>query len=128
MPHVYGCGVVPFLFLPSNNAKYMILYNITLNMDSDVAEACLDYLKHSYLPQATQSGVMHSPRIHKILPHDDASARSDSYAIHFNVEKVDTLNYWIEHEGQGISKQLVEHFGDKVAGFTTVLEEIDLSE
>ena len=106
----------------------MILYNITINMDTDIAEACLDYLKRCYLPQATQSGVMFSPKIHKILPYDDASAQSDSYAIQFNVKNVDTLNYWIEHEGQGISKQLVEHFGNKVVGFTTVLEEIDLSE
>ena len=91
----------------------MVLYNITLNIDNDITEACLDYLKRFYVPQATQSGVMHSPKIHKVLPY---------------VKNVDTLNYWIEHEGQHISKRLVERFGDKVAGFTTVLEEIDLSE
>ena len=106
----------------------MVLYNITLNIDNDITEACLDYLKRFYVPQATQSGVMHSLKIHKVLPYDDSDAQSGSYAIQFNVKNVDTLNYWIEHEGQHISKRLVERFGDKVAGFTTVLEEIDLSE
>ena len=79
----------------------MVLYNITLNIDNDITEACLDYLKRFYVPQPISM---------------------------FNVKNVDTLNYWIEHEGQHISKRLVERFGDKVAGFTTVLEEIDLSE
>ena len=39
---------------------------------------------------------------------------------------MDTLNYWIENEGRSISKQLVDKFGQKVVGFTTVLEEIDI--
>jgi len=53
----------------------MVLYNITLNIDNDITEACLDYLKRFYVPQATQSGVMHSPKIHKVLPYDDGDAQ-----------------------------------------------------
>lgn len=106
----------------------MILYNITLNIENDIVEPCLRYLKQSYIPQATRSRVMHSPKLHRVLPHDENETGTESYAIQFNVKNVDTLNYWIEHEGVHISKQLLAIFGNKVIGFTTVLEEIELPE
>lgn len=105
----------------------MILYNITLNIDNDITDDCLDYLKGTFIRQATASRVMQSPKIHRVLPNETSDSQSGSYAIQFNVKNIDTLNYWIEHEGQHISKQLISRFGNKIAGFTTVLEEIELS-
>ena len=57
---------------------------------------------------------------------DVMSEKTNSYAIQFHVKNIDTLNLWIENEGRGISQKLIDRFGRKVVGFTTLLEEIDL--
>lgn len=103
----------------------MLVYNITFHIDADILQECLVFLKSEYIPQATNSGFMHSPRMHRVLPYQEGMD-AHSYAIQFRVKNMDTLNYWIENEGRNISKQLVDKFGQKVVGFTTVLEEIDI--
>ena len=68
---------------------------------------------------------MHSPCLHRVLPHSEEE-EGCSFAVQFRVKNIDTLNYWIEREGQAFSRQLIQQFGSKVIGFTTVLEEIEL--
>ena len=103
----------------------MLVYNITFHIDEDIFQACLKFLKSEYIPQVTNSGFMHSQRMHRVLPYQE-EADAQSYAVQFRVKNLDTLNYWIENEGLRISKQLADRFGQKVVGFATVLEEIDL--
>lgn len=103
----------------------MIIYNITFHIEKDIVPECLNFLKSIYIPLATQSGFMHSPCLHRVLPHSEEE-EGCSFAVQFRVKNIDTLNYWIEREGQAISRQLIQQFGSKVIGFTTVLEEIEL--
>jgi hypothetical protein len=38
---------------------------------------------------------------------------------------MDTLNFWLQNEGNLLQKDLVNRFGYKIAGFSTLLEELD---
>ena len=86
----------------------MIIYNITFHIEKDIVPECLNFLC-----------------LHRVLPHSEEE-EGCSFAVQFRVKNIDTLNYWIEREGQAISRQLIQQFGSKVIGFTTVLEEIEL--
>jgi hypothetical protein len=44
------------------------------------------------------------------------------------VKNIDTLNYWMEQEGNLLNKILVGKFGQSVVGFSTLLDEIKLGE
>ncbi len=101
----------------------MLIYNITFHIEDDILSECLTFLKEKYIPQATHSGFMHTPRMHRVFPYQKEE-NTNSYAIQFRVKNIDTLNYWIDNEGCIISQQLVNLFGSKVVGFTTILEEI----
>ncbi len=103
----------------------MLVYNITFHIEEDILQECLEFLKKEYIPQATRSGFLHSPCMRRIFPYDEGE-KTNSYAIQFHVKNIDTLNLWIENEGRGISQKLIDRFGRKVVGFTTLLEEIDL--
>jgi len=35
------------------------------------------------------------------------------------------LNFWLQNEGNNLHRALVARFGHKIAGFSTLLEEID---
>jgi hypothetical protein len=48
-----------------------------------------------------------------------------NFSVQFHVKNVDTLNYWIETEGRLLHQDLVNRFGRKIAGFSTLLEEIE---
>lgn len=101
----------------------MIIYNTTFHIENDILEECLHYFRENYLPKAVSSGFLQHPCLRRIL--NTPSEEGSSYCVQFHVKNMDTLNYWIQSEGAGLQKELVDHFGNKVVGFTTLLEEIN---
>lgn len=101
----------------------MIVYNTTFHIEKDVLDESLDYLKKQYIPKAVESGFLQRPCLRRVMhtePEDGAS-----FSVQFHVKNVDTLNFWLQNEGNSIHKALVDRFGHKIAGFSTLLEEID---
>lgn len=103
----------------------MIIYNTTFCIERDVLSECIEYLKWSYIPRAASGGFLISPRLHRILggAQDEEAV---SYSVQFRVKNQETLAWWLETEGQVLQQELVARFGAKVAGFSTLLEEISL--
>lgn len=101
----------------------MIIYNTTFHVEDAVLEECLQYLKKRYIPQAAASGFLHNPCMRKVL--HTRQEEGSSFSVQFHVKNIDTLNYWMEKEGAALHKDLTTRFGAKVAGFSTLLEEID---
>ncbi len=101
----------------------MIIYNTTFHIDKSVLDEAVDFLKLVYLPQASASGFLTNPLLRKIL--HETEDEGVNFSIQFHVKNIDTLNYWMENEGRALHQKLVTKFGNKVAGFSTLLEEID---
>lgn len=100
----------------------MIIYNTTFHIEKEAHIACVDYLKKEYIPQAVSSGFLLKPRLRRVLQNEENEG--ESYAVQFHVKNVDTLNFWLKREGMALQQTLVTKFGPKVAGFTTLLEEV----
>ena len=49
-----------------------------------------------------------------------------NYSLQFRSESTDVLRNWYEEVGDDLLVELSNTFGQKVAGFSTLLEEIDL--
>lgn len=101
----------------------MIVYNTTFHIDNEVLDEGIAYLKEVYLPRASASGFLLNPLLRRVLHHD--GDEGVNYSVQFHVKNVDTLNFWLEGEGRVLHQELVDRFGRKIAGFTTLLEEID---
>lgn len=101
----------------------MIVYNTTFHIDSGILEEGLTFLKEVYLPRATESGFLHNPLLRRVL--NTAEDDGVSFSVQFHVKNADTLNFWLESYGNALHKELVDRFGRKMAGFTTLLEEIE---
>jgi len=101
----------------------MIVYNTTFHIENEILEECLQYLKKIYIPKAAASGFLHNPGLRKVL--HTRQEEGSSFSVQFHVKNMDTLNYWMEREGSLLHKDLTERFGNKVVGFSTLLEEIN---
>lgn len=101
----------------------MIVYNTTFHIDNEILDECLHYLKKEYIPKAVASGFLHQPCFRRVM--QTVKEEGSSYSVQFSVKNVDTLNFWLQHEGEAMQKSLVNRFGSKIVGFTTLLEDID---
>ena len=92
----------------------MIVYNTTFHIEKDILDESLVYLKKQYIPKAVERRVLQAEEGEDI-----------SLSVQFHVKNIDTLNFWLQNEGNNLHRALVARFGHKIAGFSTLLEEID---
>jgi len=102
----------------------MLIFNTTYHVDDDICDVYVDFMKNSYVPQATESGFLHSPCFTKIHPQHEQDGVS--YSLQFKVKNIDTLNYWLGGGGKLLHQEFVNKFGNKAPGFITIMEEIEL--
>lgn len=104
----------------------MIIYNTTFHIASDILDEGTEFLKNEYIPSAIKDGALSNPRLCKIMFADTEDG--ESFSVQFHVKDIDTLNRWIEKEGKMLHHALGVRFKDKLAGFSTLLEEIEITD
>ena len=102
----------------------MYIYNITFHIDDTTVNEGLMFLKQEYIPKATQNGMLFNPRICFIQT--DREENGKSYSVQFYVKNKTILNDWQETVGHVLHRELVKRFGEKIIGFATLMEELDL--
>lgn len=102
----------------------MLIFNTTLHVDDSVHDECLEYLKENYIPCAVSDGLLTEPALARIDSLHEVSGIS--YAVQFKTLNKNTLNKWAENTGSKLQRELGDKFGNKVSGFSTILEEIPL--
>ncbi|MBO5382037.1 MAG: DUF4286 family protein [Bacteroides sp.] len=101
----------------------MLVYNTTYHIDLDQEKYFLIWMQEFYLPQIAQKGLLHSPRLLKVLSHRDEGV---CYSLQFEVESSAILHKWHQEQGAALNEELIKLFKDKVVGFPTLMEVVDL--
>lgn len=101
----------------------MLIYNTTFHVEASHVQALTEHLCSQFVPTAAASGFLKKPKVRKVLKFDDE--KGESICVQFHVKNMDTLNYWLETEGHTLHQAIVQKFGQSVAGFSTLLEEMD---
>lgn len=104
----------------------MIIYNTTFHIQKEIVAECLEYLKNTYIPNAIEGKLLSEPCLRRILHSEDEEG--ENYSVQFNTKDMNTLNKWIQSEGAALQQELVKRYKEKIVGFSTLLEDIDLSE
>lgn len=102
----------------------MIIYNTTFHAHNSTAEEFIGWLKKDYLPAAMADGRLTEPRLSLVLNAEESDGKN--YSLQFRAADIDTLGDWYAAIGSGLVASLSERFGDRVAGFSTLLEEVEL--
>ncbi|MDO5570528.1 MAG: DUF4286 family protein [Bacteroidales bacterium] len=101
----------------------MIIFNTTFSVDNASIEEFIDFVKQIYVVKAIETGELTRPRLVKILTEN---AESSSIALQFEVKEPEHLDNWYDSTGDSLNEILVNQFGDKVLGFSTIMEEVEL--
>ena len=102
----------------------MIIYNTTFHIHKEIVAECLEFLKNTYIPKATASGLLFEPCLRRILHSEDEEG--ENYSVQFNTKDMQALNEWIRLVGAALQQELVKRYQDKIVGFSTLLEDIEL--
>ncbi len=102
----------------------MIIFNTTYCLDHSVCNSGLVWLRENYIPKALESGEVHTPRMLKILTDESEGV---NYSLQFRVESIEILEVWYRSTGDLLHHEMLKLFGEKMVGFSTLLEEVGLA-
>ena len=100
----------------------MLIYNTTFQVDDEVHDNFLIWIKECYIPEVQGHGTLKSPRICKILSHRD---EGHAYSLQWEVDNSGLLHCWHMEQGAKLNEELTRVFADKVIGFPTLMEVVE---
>ncbi|MBA3707128.1 MAG: DUF4286 family protein [Bacteroidetes bacterium] len=98
----------------------MILYNVTVNIDSSVHNEWLEWMKTQHIPDVLKTGLFIKNKIFRILSENESDGHT--YSIQYFLESMNELE---KYQKEFASKFQAEHsqkYKDKFVAFRTVME------
>lgn len=97
----------------------MIIYNVTVNVDTDVAEEWLQWMKTVHIPDVMATGLFLDHRICRILAEEEGGL---SYAIQYTASDMATYERYKAEHAPRLQGETQKRYGGKFAAFRTLLE------
>lgn len=100
----------------------MLLFNITFNVDTNISQHWLKWMKANFIPMVMQTGVPKKSSVLKLLTEIENGGSTYSFQFYFNTME-DFLNFDLNYKEQLLERHNV-FFNGKFVMFSTLLEDI----
>jgi len=99
----------------------MILYNVTVSVDINVAEEWLTWMKQTHIDEVMATGLFESYSIYKVLLQKEEEL---TYSIQYFTTSMSKLQQYQAKFAHGLQNKHISKYGNKVVAFRTVLESV----
>ncbi|NNE55646.1 MAG: DUF4286 family protein [Flavobacteriales bacterium] len=100
----------------------MFIYNITVNIDPDVHEDWVKWMKEVHIPDVMNTGHFLEYRFSRILAYEEGGK---SYSIQYLCKSMSILENYQDKDAIRLQGEHTRRFEGKFAAFRTVLEVVD---
>jgi uncharacterized protein DUF4286 len=100
----------------------MIIYNVTLKVNNEVADAWVNWMKTEHMADLMNTGLFVDCRLCRLLEQDELEGVT--YAAQYFCESIDQYNTYIDKYAQEMREKGFRLFGGKFVAFRTVMEVI----
>ena len=98
----------------------MIIYNVTIKVEAQIAEAWLSWLLNEHIPDVLQTNCFVDYKVVRLLEVDDS--QGPTYATQYFAESKADYNRYIEIHAPKMCKLLNEKWGEQFIAFRSVME------
>ena len=96
----------------------MIIYNVTVNIDFDVQEDWLTYMKSTHIPDVLATNMFLEARFSRVLAEEEGGA---TYSIQYLCESQEKLDEYQNKFAPALQKDHTERYAGKFVAFRTLL-------
>lgn len=97
----------------------MIIYSVTINIDNEVHDDWLKWIKEVHIPDVMRTGLFTESRIMKLLNVDDEGT---TYAIQYTARSMKDYERYQEEFAPALQAQHTQRYRDKFVAFRSLLE------
>jgi hypothetical protein len=99
----------------------MIIYNVTVNVDQEVHEMWLAWMRNTHLPDVMATGHFLDARICRVLSEGDSGV---TYAIQYSCKDMAEYELYSALHADRLRAESEKYYGVKAVAFRTLLEVI----
>lgn len=97
----------------------MIIYNVTINIDHDVHDEWLAWMKEEHIPDVMSTGLFTDGRMMRVLADDDGGR---TYAIQYTAADMAHYERYRDGHASRLQAKTQERFGGRFVAFRTLLQ------
>lgn len=101
----------------------MILYNVTINIDNDVAEEWLQWMKEVHIPEVMATTYFIRNQIARVMGDEDSGGVT--YAVQYTARNMEDLLEYQRDHAPALQAKHSDRYRDRFVAFRTVLEIIE---
>ena len=101
----------------------MIIYNVTVKVETPVAAAWIDWLQKEHIPEVIETGCFTHASILHLFEQDDEE--SVTYAIQYHAPGIESYEKYINDHAPEMRRKGVSKWGDKFIAYRTVMKKIN---
>jgi hypothetical protein len=98
----------------------MIIYNVTIKVDSSIADAWLQWLKDEHIPDVMATGCFEKFTVVKLLDIDEAEG--PTYAVQYAAASKADYNRYIDKFAADMRQRSYDKWGDRFIAFRTLMQ------
>jgi hypothetical protein len=97
----------------------MIIYSVTINIDDDVQQDWLRWMKEVHIPDVMSTGLFVENRLLKLLNVDD---QGTTYSIQYMLRSMEDYETYQKDHAPRLQALHTQRYRDKFVAFRTLLE------
>jgi hypothetical protein len=100
----------------------MILYNVTVKVEPEIASDWLVWMKAEHIPEILETGCFTNALIWNLLEVDEAEG--PTYAIQYFAENMEKYALYVKDHAPGFRQKFVEKWDNKCIVFRSVMQAV----
>ena len=101
----------------------MISYNVTVNVEDEIREEWLNWMKSTHLPEVMATGMFLSHQMFRLITMQ-VDETGTTYVIQYFLESMDHYNRYQKEFAPALQAQTRKAFGEKFTAFRSVMEQV----
>ena len=101
----------------------MYLYNVTVNVEDDVHDNWLQWMKSAHVPEVMATGCFVANRMLKVL--SEVENNGTTYSFQYYFTKMEDYIRYQDKFAKALQKAHMERFENKFVAFRTLLEIVE---
>lgn len=98
----------------------MYILNITFLVAEPLISTWQEWIRQQLIPSMTSTGLFLQPQLARV--HSAEQTDGVSFALQFHTASVDTIDEWLNNNGNSLQQKCTVGFGGNVLFFATTLE------
>jgi hypothetical protein len=99
----------------------MIIYNVTVNINQEVHQDWLQWMKETHIPQVMSTGCFVDSRMMRLS--DPQPEEGVTYAIQYRAENMEKYSEYSENYAPALQEDHSKRYQNQFVAFRTILEQ-----